>query len=49
MATIMYGESGSLDLEEPKVEEEDCIVQTALPTKVVLYYLIIKYFLYILN
>ena len=32
MATIMDGGSGSLDLEEPKVEEEDCVVQTVMPT-----------------
>merc|ERR1719322_1800476 len=33
MATIMYGESGSLDLEEQKEEKEDCIVQTVMKTK----------------
>ena len=33
MATIMYGESGSLDLEEPKEEKEDCVVQTVMPTE----------------
>ena len=40
MATIMYGESGSLDLEEPKVEEEECVVQTVMPTKVFKYLLL---------